>query len=165
MGPQGFGGGAGAVFQHNNGQGALLPLGIMNGDDRGFLNLRVRHERIFKIDGTDPLATRLDQILRAICDSHVTLTVDGRHISRSEPAIGSPFVTLGTGLEVTRGDPGTSDLELAHCPAVLWADSVRVNRANLDEWYRQSLLGQRRDALLIREICHVRFDRATGSKR
>src|SRR5712671_7540009 len=111
----------------------------MDGDDGGLPHLRVAHQRIFKIDGTDPLAARLDQILRAIRDTHVALAVDGRDIAGPEPAVGSPLVVPGDGLEITRGDPWPSYLELAHRLTILWTHSIGVDCSNVDERHRQSL--------------------------
>src|SRR2546425_6211721 len=155
MGSQGFGGYIGAAFWDDNGQGALLPLGIGNSDNGGFVNLRVRHQRVFEIDGANPFASRLDQILRTIGDSHVTLAVDRRDVSRSEPAIAGPFVMLGIGLEVTRCDPWTTNFQLSHRLTISWTNAIRVDRANVDERYGQSLPGERGDTLLIGKIHHV----------
>src|SRR2546422_11307129 len=98
----------------------------------------MRHQRIFKIDGTDPFAARLDQIFRPIREPHVTLAIDRRDISGAEPAIGSPFVALGVRLKVTGSDPWTSNFQLAHRLTVFRTDAVRINRTDVDERRRQS---------------------------
>src|SRR6478672_4564891 len=60
------------------------------GDDEGdgpLDPLRVRHDRAFQFDGGDPLATGLNDVLRAVHDRHEAIRVNRRDIAGFEPAI------------------------------------------------------------------------------
>ena len=46
----------------------------------------MRHGNVLHVDGADPFAARLDDILAAIGDPHIAIGVDSGHIARGEPA-------------------------------------------------------------------------------
>src|SRR5699024_9228651 len=66
----------GAVGGHHIGYGALIPLLGGNADDCGFLDARVVEDRVLHVDGGDPLATGLDDVLEPVGDIEYDVVVD-----------------------------------------------------------------------------------------
>ena len=92
---------------------ALLSEGERNGNanHRGFQNFRMAYDGILEFDGRDPLATRLDDILRTVGDLGVAALVDGAHIAGAQPPI---VKTIGRRIAEVRGrDPWATGLEFA----------------------------------------------------
>src|SRR5699024_11098323 len=66
----------GAVGGHHIAHGALIPLLVGNADDRCFLDARVVEDRVLHVDGRDPLATGLDDVLEPVGDLEIAVLVD-----------------------------------------------------------------------------------------
>jgi hypothetical protein len=87
-------------------------------DHGGFRDRGMADEGVFHVDGADPLAAGLDQILRAIGDFQITLAVDGRNVARVVPPVFRPSIAfLGLPVEATR-HPSAAHVELSGRPAV-----------------------------------------------
>src|SRR3569832_2220503 len=71
---------------------SFAPFLVRDRDDGRFGDGRVRHQRVFEVDGTDPLAARLDQVLRSVGDAQEPEFVDRRDVARAQPAVFSEFV-------------------------------------------------------------------------
>src|SRR5271166_1595136 len=54
------------------------------------------YSKILQLDGTDPFATGLDDILRTVGDLHVTVGVQGGHVAGGKPAAGPQDITTLT---------------------------------------------------------------------
>src|SRR5262249_9592961 len=67
---------------HDGGDRALGPLVVRRGEHRRLEHRGVRHERVLEGDGADPLAARLDDVLRSIADAHEALGVEGDDVAR-----------------------------------------------------------------------------------
>ena len=91
-----LGGIDGAVFGDDDGERALLPLGMRHGDDGSFADGLVGDEGVFEVDGADPLAAGLDEVFEAVGDLDVAFGVDGGDVSGLEPAVGGPSFGLLT---------------------------------------------------------------------
>ena len=63
-------------------------------DHRRLAHRRMRHQRVLEVDRRDPLAARLDHVLRAVLDLDVAARVDRHDVARLEPAVGGPAVGL-----------------------------------------------------------------------
>ncbi len=81
-----------AVAWMDDQQRSLLPHGMRDCDDRGFKNVRMRHREVLDLDGGNPLAARLDDVLEAIRELDVAVRIDGADIARSEPPLCPPNV-------------------------------------------------------------------------
>ena len=100
----------------------------------------MRHQRVLEVDRGDPLAARLDHVLRAVLDHHVALRVERGDVAGLEPAVLGPALGLLGRVVVGGRDPRAAHLELAHRLAVprdLLA--VVADRAQLHERKRQAL--------------------------
>src|SRR5919198_1534128 len=69
-----------ALLQHDDGQRPLLPLLVRHSDHRGLRDGRVAHDRVLERDGGDPLAARLDDVLRAVLDVDAAALLDGHDV-------------------------------------------------------------------------------------
>src|SRR5262245_61617946 len=103
--------GRGAGAQHDAGERPLLPAFVRHPHDRRFDDVRVCHDRILELDRRDPLAARLDHILRPVGDLDEAVRVDGADVARAQPAV---VELVGRRILVVRGrDPRATDLDLA----------------------------------------------------
>src|SRR5262245_18044593 len=126
----------------------------------------MRHQCSFEIDGTDPRAARLDQVLRPIRDTQVIVAIDGRNVSCSKPAVFGPLIPLTRGLEVSRRDPWSANFQFAHRFSIVGTDAAGVNDANIYEWHGHALSGVDGDSLVIADSTQRRFrDAADGGHR
>ena len=100
----------------------------------------MRHQRVLELDRRDPLAARLDHVLRAVLDLDVAARMERHDVAGLEPAVLGPAFRLVGRVEVAARDPRAADLELAHRLAVPRQDvPVDVAVAQLDERQRDSL--------------------------
>ena len=86
-------------------------------DDCGFCHFGMIRCRVLHFDGRNPLAARLDDILDAISDGHVTLGINGGHIAGLEPA----FVRMSIRsfqFKITGAHPGAPDQKRAESHTV-----------------------------------------------
>src|SRR5438094_694715 len=91
---------------------------IRHRDDRGLQHLGMVHDHRLDVDGRDPLAAGLDEVLRAVGDLHVALGIDGCDVARAEPAVGGEAVDRLGIVVVGADDPRPAHLDLAHALAV-----------------------------------------------
>ena len=89
-----------------------------HGDHGRLLHGRVAHERVLERDRRDPLAARLDEVLRAVLDLDVAVRLDRDDVAGLEPAVVGPAVARLRRVVVRRRDPRSAHLELAHRGAV-----------------------------------------------
>ena len=97
------------------------------------------HQLVLEVDGGDPLAARLDQILGAVTDPQVAVLVDRDHVSGHEPTVLGELLRALTAVVGAR-DPRPTHLELPH-RRVIPRDQLAVlaARADLDERRCESL--------------------------
>src|SRR5690606_11415209 len=129
-----------AVLRHNDEQGALVPFGMAHTDDGRLGDIRVADGQVFQIDGGDPLAAGLDDVLGAVGDLHVAVAVDMRDVARVEPALLVEALLAGAAVIGIR-DSGAANLEPAEglaVPGPLVALVVR--HLHLDAKGREALL-------------------------
>ena len=74
-------------FFHDDQKRPFTPLGMRQPDHRSFCHTRAADSDIFYFDGRNPLTTRFDHVLVAICDLHETQWIDG---SRCHPVSNQP---------------------------------------------------------------------------
>src|SRR5437899_2617429 len=79
------GGSAPAGLLHRDDDRPLVPLRMLDADHRRLGDRRVRHRDALEVDRADPLAARLDHVLRAVGDLQDSVRVDGRHVAGREP--------------------------------------------------------------------------------
>src|SRR5205823_12327811 len=84
-----------------------------NADDTRFFHGGVPHQSDFQIDGADPLAAGLHQILRAVDDFDVAVFVYGGGIAGAEPAVVRPPLGSVGGLLVAGRDPWAANFDSA----------------------------------------------------
>src|SRR5579862_198293 len=103
-----------ALAQHDRCERPLGPLLVGDRDHSRLRHGRMGHERVLELDGRDPLAARLDHVLRAILDLDEAPRADGNDVAGPEPAVRRPAVRALGRVEVGRSDPRAAHLELAH---------------------------------------------------
>src|SRR6202008_2149606 len=97
-----------AGLAHDHEERALVPLGMLHADHRGFGHRRVGHGESLDVDGADPFAAGLDHVFRAVGDLHEAVGVDGGDVAGGEPAI---LHGIAAGVsEVAVDDPGAAHL-------------------------------------------------------
>src|SRR5207247_10656384 len=74
----------------------------------------VTHQGVLERDGADPLATRLDEILRAILHVHGAALVDRDDVAGLEPAVLGEAIAAVVAFEIRPGDPWTARLQPTH---------------------------------------------------
>ena len=80
-------------LQHHDRQRALVPLGMRHGDDGGFGDRRMAHQRGLERHGADPLAAGLHQVLRRSVSSMQPPRRDRHDVAGPEPAVfGEPGI-------------------------------------------------------------------------
>src|ERR1700754_4066392 len=94
---------------------------MRHADYCGFFHRGMPHQRIFEIDGADPLAARLHQVFRTVDDLDVALFVHVGDVTGAKPTVGSPAGCLVWAVVITRGDPGTTNFEFAGSLSVTWS--------------------------------------------
>src|SRR3954452_17197750 len=129
-----------ALTQHDARERALGPLLVRDRDHGGLGDRGMRHQRVLELDRRDPLAARLDHVLRAVLDHDEAAWVHRDDVTGLEPAVVGPAIRLLGRVEVTRGDPRPANLELAHRLGVpRHLAPVEVTHAQLDERERHAL--------------------------
>lgn len=68
-------------------QWAFLPNRMVDGDDRCLEYIGMKNGRVFDLDGRNPFAARLDDVLRPVGKFNVSVGVYGRDISSAEPTV------------------------------------------------------------------------------
>ena len=127
-----------ALAQHDDRERPLRPLLVRDGDDRRLGDRRMAHERVLERDRRDPLAARLDEVLRAVLHLDEAVGMDRDDVAGLEPAVVRPAVGALVRLEVRRGDRRAAHLELAHRLAVPRDEPVGTAGADLDERDRRA---------------------------
>ena len=112
---------------------------------------RMAHERVLERDRRDPLAARLDEVLRAVLHLDEAVGVDGHDVAGPEPAVVRPAVGALLRLEVRGRDRRATHLELAHRLAVPGDEAVGAAGADLDERDREPLQRAPRVRLVLRQ--------------
>src|SRR5882672_3453218 len=87
---------------------------MRHGDHSSLMHCRVAHQRIFQVDGADPLASGLDQVFAAVHQLNASVGVDRGDVAGAEPSVGGPAVTSVGSVVITSGHPRAADFELAH---------------------------------------------------
>jgi hypothetical protein len=103
---------------HDYEQRALLPLRVGDADHRRLGDRRVPHRGVLQRDRRDPLAARLDHVLRAVGDVHVAVGVDRRDVPCVEETVGieDRFVLFA---EIRARGPRTAHEQMPECDAVV----------------------------------------------
>mmetsp|Transcript_28410 Transcript_28410/g.56816 ORF Transcript_28410/g.56816 Transcript_28410/m.56816 type:complete len:226 (-) Transcript_28410:194-871(-) len=116
--------------EHHDGHWPLVPLWMRHGNDSRHGHAVNRSNAVLEIYRGNPLATRLDDVLRAIRDDDRALPVDQRHVARDQPAL-VEFVRR-IDVEVLGGDPWAADEQLARgTRGHILVQVVRVRDAHL----------------------------------
>src|SRR5688572_13459005 len=153
---------AGLLHRHHD--RALVPFRMMHADHRGLGDRRVRDRDVLQVDRADPLAARLDHILRAIGDLDVALGVDGAHVAGRKPSVLQRIAALA--LEIALDHPRPAHLQVAERLAVpRQLAAVLVHDAVVDAENRAPLLALDRLALALRQLLLPRLERASGAER
>src|SRR4026208_758767 len=76
------------------------------------------HQLVLHIHGTDPLAARFYQILRAIDDADVAVLVEACDVAGAQPTVGGELVGLLRHCVVSAGDEVAATLYLADALAI-----------------------------------------------
>ena len=100
------------IFQYDKSQWALLPFTVRHSDDCCFPHRLVCNQRVFQVDGANPLPAGLDQVLQAIGDFQVAFGINRAYVAGAEPAIGGPLVSL-IEVVVAACNPWPTDLQVA----------------------------------------------------
>ena len=101
---------------HDARERTLVPPRVGDRDHRRLDDVGVRHQVALELDRRDPLAARLDDVLRAVGDLHVAVGRDAGDVAGAQPAV---VELLGRGVAVVgAGDPRAPALDLAHRLAV-----------------------------------------------
>src|SRR5262245_63364939 len=130
----------GALLQHDDRERPLGPLVVRDGDDRRLGDRLVPHERVLERDRGDPLAARLDEVLRAILHLDEAVRVDAHDVAGPEPAVVRPSARhVLVGLVVGGCDRRAAHLELAHRLAVPRDEPFGATSTDLDERDREPL--------------------------
>src|ERR1019366_7417750 len=97
---------------------SLAPPLVRRGDDRGLADGRIGQESSLQVQRGDPLAARLDDVLRPVADRDVASCVNAADIAGPEPAV----VKLSRcRVEIVAlGHPGPAYLDLADAAPVPW---------------------------------------------
>src|SRR6476469_8775740 len=75
------------LIPHNKKQRTLVPLWMRDADCRRFGNTGAADGSIFQFDRTNPLATRLDDVLGAVGDLDRPIGMDRSHVAGVEPLV------------------------------------------------------------------------------
>src|SRR5690606_19133525 len=78
-----FGAGLGVRSQDHECGRTLLPLGVFEPDHGGLGDCRMSHQLVLDVEGTDPLSTRLDDILRPVGYPDIALRCDLADVTSS----------------------------------------------------------------------------------
>ena len=89
----------GVALQHDARERALVPPRVGHGDHRRLDDVGMRHQVAFELDRRDPLAARLDDVLRAVGDLDVAVGRDAGDVAGAQPAV---VELLGRGIAVVR---------------------------------------------------------------
>src|SRR5262245_6565013 len=139
--------GAGGLHRHQ--QGALVPPGMGNADHRAVGEALAGERRVLHVDGADPLAARLYEILGAVDDDEPAVGRDLGDVAGGEPAL--PVDLPGGGLrvvEVARHDRRAAHEQFARGLAVRRrAPALVVDHLELDAEHAPALPGGERGPL------------------
>src|SRR5512145_150640 len=142
----------------------LVPFRVTHADHRGFGDRRVRDRDVLEVDRADPLAARLDHVLRAVGDLHVAVGVDRGDVAGGEPAVLQRIAALA--LEVAARDPRPAHHQVAEALAVPGQFlAFLVHDLHLDAEQAPALLRLHRELAAAVERRLARFQRAHGAKR
>src|SRR5689334_10311598 len=110
-----------ARLLHRDDDRPLAPFRVLHADYRRLGDRGVRDRDVLEVDRADPLAARLDHVLRAVGDLDVALGIDRAHVAGGKP--GRPILGLAQGiaalaLEIALDHPGPAHLQVAERLAV-----------------------------------------------
>src|SRR5688500_7083009 len=143
---------------------ALVPLRVAHPDHRRLGDRRMRDGDVLEIDRADPLAARLDHVLRAVGDLDITLRIDGADIAGGKPAVLERVAALA--FEVAFDHPRTPHLQVAERLAVPWQlASILVDDAQIHAEDGAALLRLERLALRFLKIRLTGLEGARGAER
>src|SRR5581483_8966285 len=101
-----------ALLDHDARERPLVPTGIGHADHGRLDDQRVAHEVVLELDGRDPLAARLDDVLGPVGDLDVAALVERPDVAGAQPSV---VELLGRRVAVVgAGDPRAPHLDLAH---------------------------------------------------
>uniref|UniRef100_A0A0N4ZXM1 LigA n=1 Tax=Parastrongyloides trichosuri TaxID=131310 RepID=A0A0N4ZXM1_PARTI len=101
-----------AVLELDQQHRPLVPLGVGRADDGGQGDLRMADGDVLDVDGADPLAARLDDVLGAVGDLHEAVGVNAGDVARVEETLVVEDISA-LSLEIGAGDGRSLD----HHPA------------------------------------------------
>src|SRR5947207_9169182 len=158
-----------AGLLHRDDDRPLVPLRLLDADHRRLGDGRVRHRDALEVDRADPLAARLDHVLRAVGDLHDAVRVDGRHVAGRKP-LRAVLVRLqriaALALELAVDDPGPAHLQVAERLAIpgqlgpVLADDAHVHAVD-----GAPLLVLERVARILRRLRMLRLEAADRAER
>src|ERR1039458_7112217 len=131
-----------------------------NGDYRRFANFRMRDQSVLQIDGTDPLAARLNQGFRPVHDSQIAFGINRSDIAGAKTSVFGPFVVFHRQVVIARGYPGPAQLHFSHSFSVPCNFALLVDPSPFHERNRYSSLPLDFAFRFLRPILHVRFELA-----
>ena len=108
----------GTGFLDHDEQWAFIPFRMNDSNHCRFCYIGVGEGKILQVNGTDPFAAGLNDVLRAIGNLHEAIGVDGGYIAGGEPAVRRKRIPTFT-LKVFAHDPGATHQQIAEGFAVV----------------------------------------------
>src|SRR6516225_3798312 len=104
------------LFEDDDQQWPLVPFWMANADHRRLRDLGVSDRKVLDVDGRDPLAAGLDDVLGAVRDVHIAVAIDGRDVAGIEVAFSIENIIVLPVIGACNGRP--THLEAAERPAI-----------------------------------------------
>ena len=142
----------------------LVPFRVANANDGGLDDVGVRNRDVLEVDGADPFAAGLDDVLGAIGNLHVAVGVDGRDVTGREPAVLQRIAALA--LEVRIGGPWPLHQQVAKGLAVIGQGlAIGIDDLHVDTEDHTTLLGLHRILRLLVGIDVLGLERGDRAER
>lgn len=171
-GAQFLGCGLRAIFEDDGRERALLPFGMRDADDGGFLDGWMTHQGVFNVNGADPFAAGFNEVFGAVNNFDEAFVVNGGDVAGFEPAIFGPAMGLVGGIVIAGSNPRAANFEFAGGYAVAWSfdglafvtlrGAFRTHDAKFDEGTWPALFGADFVLLIGSPVTHVALESADG---